>query len=51
LPQCVSSCIGRATFFGDRNDNKSLVSELILKPNVMRLKEELGAEPNVYYLI
>lgn len=51
LPQCVSSCIGRATFFGDRNDRKSLVSELILKPNVMRLKEELGAEPNVYYLI
>lgn len=51
LPQCVSSCIGRATFFGDRNDKESLVSELILKPNVMRLKEELGAEPNVYYVI
>jgi Fe-S-cluster-containing dehydrogenase component len=50
LPQCVTSCIGRATFFGDKNDPDSLVAELIIKPNVMRLKEELGTEPNVYYL-
>ena len=50
LPQCVTSCIGRATFFGDKNDPESLVAELIVKPNVMRLKEELGTEPNVYYL-
>ena len=51
LPQCVTSCIGRATFFGDANDPDSLVSELIAKPNVMRLKEELGTEPRVYYLV
>ncbi|HWP90998.1 MAG TPA: 4Fe-4S dicluster domain-containing protein [Thermodesulfobacteriota bacterium] len=50
LPQCVTSCIGRATFFGDKNDPDSLVAGLITKPNVMRLKEELGTEPNVYYL-
>jgi len=51
LPQCVTSCIGRATFFGDANDPDSLVSELIAKLNVMRLKEELGTEPRVYYLV
>lgn len=51
LPQCVTTCIGRATYFGDANDPKSLVSELIAQPNVMRLKEELGTEPKVYYLV
>jgi Fe-S-cluster-containing dehydrogenase component len=50
LPACVTTCIGRATMFGDANDPQSLVSELIGKPNVMRLKEELGTEPRVYYL-
>ncbi len=51
LPACVTTCIGRATFFGDANDPESLVSELIVKPNVIRLKEELGTEPRVYYLL
>lgn len=50
LPACTVSCMGRATFFGDGNDPKSLVSELIGKPNVMRLKNEIGTEPKVYYL-
>ncbi len=50
LPMCVTSCIGRATYFGDANDPESLVAKLIAKPNVMRLKEELGTEPRVYYL-
>lgn len=50
LPMCVSSCIGRATFFGDANDPQSLVSKLIALPNASRLKEELGTEPRVYYL-
>lgn len=50
LPQCVTSCIGRATFFGDANDPNALVNKLIHQPNVMRLKEELGTEPRVYYL-
>ena len=50
LPACVTTCIGTATFFGDANDPDSLVSDLIASPNVMRLKEELGTEPRVYYL-
>jgi Fe-S-cluster-containing dehydrogenase component len=50
LPACTTTCIGRATFFGDANDPHSLVSELIAQPNIMRLREELGTEPKVYYL-
>jgi Fe-S-cluster-containing dehydrogenase component len=51
LPSCVTTCIGHATYFGDANDSKSLVSELIAQPNVMRLKEEAGTKPRVYYLM
>lgn len=51
LPSCVTTCIGRATYFGDANDPDSLVAELIARSNVIRLKEELGTKPRVYYLI
>lgn len=51
LPACTSTCIGRATYFGDANSPSSLVSELISGNNVMRLKEELGTKPRVYYLV
>ncbi|MBZ0275019.1 MAG: 4Fe-4S dicluster domain-containing protein [Anaerolineae bacterium] len=50
LPACVTTCIGRATMYGDANDANSLVAEMIASPNVIRLKEELGTEPRVYYL-
>lgn len=50
LPECVTTCIGRATFFGDANDPKSLVSELAVQPNAMRLLEERGTKPRVLYL-
>ncbi len=51
LPACVLSCMGRATFFGDKNDADSLVSKLIAKPNIKRLRVDLGTDPQVYYLI
>lgn len=50
LPACVTTCIGYATFFGDLNDPESLIRELAGKPNVTRLKEELGTKPRVFYL-
>jgi len=50
LPQCVTSCIGRATFFGDANDPDSLVNELGRKANSHRLLEYLGTKPSVIYL-
>jgi len=51
LPACVTTCVGLATFFGDQNDPQSLVSELIASPAAHRLKEELGTDPKVYYLL
>ena len=50
LPACVTTCIGRATYFGDLNDPDSLVSKLIREQGASRLKEELGTEPKVYYI-
>jgi molybdopterin-containing oxidoreductase family iron-sulfur binding subunit len=51
LPACVTTCIGGATYFGDKNDPDSLTSELISSPRVTRLKEDLGTDPKVYYLV
>lgn len=50
LPACVTSCVGRATIFGDRTDRESLVFEMIGSPRVTRWKEELGTQPAVYHL-
>jgi Fe-S-cluster-containing dehydrogenase component len=50
-PACAKTCTGGAIHFGDFNDSSSEVSRLIRANNVIRLKEELGTEPNVYYLI
>ena len=50
LPACVTTCIGRATIFGDRNDPKSLVFEMISSARAYQLKAELGTNPAVYYL-
>jgi Fe-S-cluster-containing dehydrogenase component len=50
LPACVTSCIGRATLFGDASEPGNLVTQLIAQPNVSRLKEDLGTEPRVFYL-
>ena len=50
LPACVTTCVGYATFFGDMSDRESLIHELAGKRNVMRLKEDLGTRPRVFYL-
>ncbi|RMG06506.1 MAG: 4Fe-4S dicluster domain-containing protein [Planctomycetota bacterium] len=50
LPACVTTCLGGATYFGDFNDPESLVHELVGSSRMMRLKEELGTEPSVFYL-
>jgi molybdopterin-containing oxidoreductase family iron-sulfur binding subunit len=52
LPACVTTCIGGATYFGDKNDPDNLVNELLFSSRgSIRLKEELGTEPKVYYLV
>ncbi len=50
IPACVSTCIGRAMYFGDKNDPKSLVSELLGKEKVWNPKAGLGTKPRVYYI-
>lgn len=51
LPACTSTCIGRATYFGDTNDPDALVTELIAKHNVQTLLPHKGTKPRVYYIV
>jgi molybdopterin-containing oxidoreductase family iron-sulfur binding subunit len=50
-PACAKTCTGHAIHFGDFNDPESEVSQLLRERQAIRLKEELGTEPNVYYLL
>lgn len=52
LPACVTTCVGRAIFFGDANDPNSYVSEVLRTQanKVLRIKDWFGTEPRVYYL-
>jgi Fe-S-cluster-containing dehydrogenase component len=50
-PACAKTCPGHAIHFGDFNDPTSEVSRLLHERNPIRLKEELGTEPNVWYLL
>ncbi|MBW6485225.1 MAG: hypothetical protein K0B01_03625 [Syntrophobacterales bacterium] len=45
IPACVSTCIGRAMYFGDLNDPNSLVSELIKKEKPGVIAPTLEPEP------
>ncbi|MFN7021127.1 MAG: 4Fe-4S dicluster domain-containing protein [Phycisphaerales bacterium] len=51
LPQCTTTCIGRATYFGDANDPDSIVTELITKNNVQTLLPHKGTKPRVFYIV
>lgn len=53
LPACVSTCVGRAAFFGDLNDPESLVVELLAKykDKAVRIRENRGTQPRVYYIV
>ena len=50
LPMCATTCIGRATYFGDRKDPDSLVSGLIARNNVHTLLPHKGTKPRVFYI-
>jgi molybdopterin-containing oxidoreductase family iron-sulfur binding subunit len=50
-PACAKTCTGHAIAFGDFNDPLSEVSKLVRERQPVRLKNELGTEPNVHYLL
>ena len=50
-PACMELCPARARYFGDLDDPNSEVCKAMEGCKVMRLKEEAGTEPNVYYII
>ncbi len=50
LPMCITTCIGRAGYFGDENDPQSLIAQ-VKKANALQiLKPEAGTAPRVYYV-
>lgn len=49
-PACVNVCPVGARAFGDLKDEDSDVSHLIAENPTLRLREELGTEPSVYYI-
>lgn len=50
-PACAKTCTGHAIYFGDFNDPTSEVSVLLRERQGIRLKEDIGNSPNVYYLV
>lgn len=50
-PACVDSCLGHARYFGNLADPNDELWDLISRNGNMRLKEEMGTEPSVYYLL
>jgi Fe-S-cluster-containing dehydrogenase component len=49
-PACVNICPVTARYFGDLNDPESKVAQIIASTPTFRLREDLGTEPNVYYI-
>jgi len=50
VPACVEVCPSGARVFGDLDDAKSNVSRLLSSRASIRLREEMGTKPKVYYL-
>jgi len=50
MPACMELCLGRARYWGDLDDPDSDVSKALQGRQYVRLLEDKGTGPNVYYL-
>jgi molybdopterin-containing oxidoreductase family iron-sulfur binding subunit len=50
-PRCVEACPVKARHFGNINDHESEVSKLLSRFQHIRLLEEQGTNPSIYYII
>ena len=48
-PMCVRCCLSKARVFGDLDDPESEISHILRERRSMRLLEEKGTEPHIYY--
>lgn len=51
MPACMELCPARARYWGDLDDPDSDVSRAIAGRQTMRLHEDKGTEPSVFYLV
>ncbi len=49
-PACIETCPTKALVFGNLNDPESEISKLVRERPHFRPSEELGTDPNVFYL-
>ncbi|MFN2160188.1 MAG: sulfate reduction electron transfer complex DsrMKJOP subunit DsrO [Anaerolineales bacterium] len=49
-PACVNVCPVDARIFGDLNDPESEISNIVSENPTIRLREDLGTDPSVYYI-
>ncbi len=49
-PACVNICPVGARVFGNLKDPNSHISQVLADNPTIRLREDLGAEPSVYYI-
>lgn len=49
-PACVEVCPAKARIFGDQDDPKSEIAQILKKEKSFRLLEERGTKPNVHYI-
>lgn len=51
MPACVEACCDKEIVFGDLNDPKSELREVLSKTYSIRRKPELGTQPEIYYIV
>jgi Fe-S-cluster-containing dehydrogenase component len=49
-PACVEACPAKARIFGDQDDPNSTIAKTLKAEKSMRLQEDKGTRPNVYYV-